>query len=143
MTLVVPRRILAEMQEHGRDSYPYECCGFLLGAAEGETRKVHEARRQSNERSESRENRFLISPGQFRAAETRAKAAGLQMIGIYHSHPDSPARPSEYDREHAWPWFSYLILSVRKGKPAEAAVWRLRDDRAGYDEVSLEIGEET
>ena len=138
MRLVVPTEVLDSMRAHGEQTYPYECCGFMLGAAADGEQRIVEVRAQVNERTESRENRFVISPDQFREAEKGAKSQGLQLVGIYHSHPDSPARPSEYDRDHAWPWFSYLIVSVRGGKAVEANVWRLRDDRSGFDPVALE-----
>ena len=57
------------------------------------------------------------------------------MLGIYHSHPDDPARPSEYDRDHAWPWYSYLILAVGRGAAGDLNAWQLRDDRTGFDPV--------
>jgi proteasome lid subunit RPN8/RPN11 len=137
--LVVPAELLSRMRAHGEEMFPHECCGFMLGAAVDGEQRIVEVRAQANERTESRENRFVISPGQFRDAEKRARAAGLLLVGIYHSHPDSPARPSEYDRDHAWPWFSYLIVSVRGGKAAETNAWRLRDDRSGFDPVALEV----
>jgi len=136
--LILPEEIHREILHHGEETYPHECCGFMLGTADDGARRVTEIRRQSNERTDSKENRFLISPGQFRDAERYARTAGLVMVGIYHSHPDSPARPSEYDRDHAWPWFSYLIVSVNKGKAGTSNVWQLRDDRSGYDPQELE-----
>ena len=139
MKIVVPADILARMREHGEKTYPHECCGFMLGSAEDGLQKILEVRGQENERTESRENRFVISPGQFRAAEKYARSAGLQLVGIYHSHPDSPARPSEYDRDHAWPWFSYLIVSVKGGRADDAYAWQLRDDRSGFEPLALEI----
>jgi proteasome lid subunit RPN8/RPN11 len=140
MKLVVPADILQRIRRHGEETYPHECCGFMLGSAEDGTQRIKEIRLQANERTESRENRFVISPEQFKAAETYARKTGLQLVGIYHSHPDSPARPSEYDRDHAWPWFSYVIVSVKSGKSAEANAWELRDDRSGFDTVELEVG---
>ena len=62
-----------------------------------------------------------------------------ELIGWYHSHPDAPARPSEFDREHAWPWYSYIIVSVQKGEPRDTTSWRLHDDRAAYDAEAIEI----
>ncbi len=138
MKVVVPAGILERMRRHGEETYPHECCGFMLGSAEDGLQRITEIRSQPNERTESRENRFIISPEQFKAAETYARKAGLQLVGIYHSHPDSPARPSEYDRDHAWPWFSYVIVSVKGGKAAEANAWQLRDDRSGFDALTLE-----
>ena len=138
MKVVVPGEILQRIRRHGEETYPHECCGFMLGRAEDGMQRIMEIRSQPNERTESRENRFVISPEQFKAAEAYARKAGLQLVGIYHSHPDSPARPSEYDRDHAWPWFSYVIVSVKGGKAAEANAWQLRDDRSGFDPLALE-----
>jgi proteasome lid subunit RPN8/RPN11 len=139
MRVVIPADIMEKIRRHGEETYPQECCGFMLGSAEDGVRKVSEIRGQSNERTDSPQNRFLISPDQFKAAERAARASGQTMVGIYHSHPDSPARPSEYDRDHAWPWFSYLIVNVGNGKAGEGKAWQLRDDRSGYDLLQLEI----
>jgi len=138
MKVVVPPDLLERMRRHGEEAYPHECCGFMLGSAEEGMHQILEIRGQANERIESRGNRFIISPEQFKAAETYARRAGLLLVGIYHSHPDSPARPSEYDRDHAWPWFSHVIVSVKDGRAAEANAWRLRDDRSGFDAMTLE-----
>ncbi len=137
--MVVPREMMERMRRHGEETYPHECCGFMLGSAEDGVQRIVEIRSQANERTESRENRFVISPQQFRAAEKYARTAGHQLVGIYHSHPDSPARPSEYDRDHAWPWFSYIIVSVKRGRADDAHAWQLRDDRSGFEPLELEI----
>ena len=139
MKVVVPGAILDRMKRHGEETYPHECCGFMLGSADEGVQRITEIRSQENERTDSKENRFVISPEQFRAAEKYARKTGLMIVGISHSHPDSPARPSEYDRDHAWPWFSYIILSVKGGKAAEANAWQLRDDRSGFEPMVLEI----
>jgi len=139
MRVVVAAELMERMRRHGEQTYPHECCGFLLGRAEDGLQTIEEVRGQENERTESRENRFVISPEQFRAAEKRARERGLLLVGIYHSHPDSPARPSEYDRDHAWPWFSYIIVSVKGGKADDAYAWQLRDDRSGFEPLALEI----
>jgi proteasome lid subunit RPN8/RPN11 len=138
MRVVVSTEDLRRMRAHGEETYPFECCGFLLGSAEDGVQRIVDIRIQSNERTESKEKRFLISPDQFKAAEKHARAAGLALVGIYHSHPDSPASPSDYDRDHAWPWFSYIIISVKTGIAAEALAWKLRDDRSGFDRMILE-----
>jgi proteasome lid subunit RPN8/RPN11 len=138
MRVVVPGDLLSKMRRHGEETYPHECCGFMLGSAEDGLQRIVEIRGQPNERTESRENRFVISPEQFKAAETYARRTGLQLVGIYHSHPDSPARPSTYDRDHAWPWFSYIIISVKGGKADEANAWQLKDDRSGFEALGLE-----
>ena len=137
--MVLSGDIMDQIRRHGEETYPYECCGFLMGSQDDGARLVSEIRRQANERRESRETRFLITPLEFREAERAARKAGLLMVGIYHSHPDSPARPSDYDRDHAWPWYSYLILSVSGGRAGEANAWELKDDRSGFESRALEI----
>jgi proteasome lid subunit RPN8/RPN11 len=76
-------------------------------------------------------------------AEKEAREKKIDLIGWYHSHPDAPARPSEFDREHAWPWYSYIIVSVQKGEPKDTTSWRLHDDRAAYDSEKIETIEQS
>jgi proteasome lid subunit RPN8/RPN11 len=122
---------------HAERTYPEECCGFLLGrSADGATR-VDRVAPAANERQDSRHNRFVMSPETVLAAHKEARAAGLAVVGYYHSHPDHPAEPSEFDREHAWPGLSYLIVSVRAGQVDRARSWRLRDDRERFEEEHL------
>jgi proteasome lid subunit RPN8/RPN11 len=83
--------------------------------------------------------RFLVRPDDYRVAEKRAREAGLDLLGFYHSHPDHPARPSQYDLDHAWPFFSYVIVSVMAGKDALLTSWQLKEDRSAFDEERLEI----
>jgi proteasome lid subunit RPN8/RPN11 len=90
-----------------------------------------------NSREDSRRNRYLISPRELLAADRDAQKRGLDILGIYHSHPDHPARPSEYDREHALPWYSYIIVSVNRGVAGDLASWNLRDDRSAFDREEL------
>jgi len=129
------------MRLHGEETYPYECCGALLGrdVADEGRREILEVFPLVNRREDSPRNRFSLSPRDVLAAEREAVARGLDVLGWYHSHPDHPARPSEYDREHAWPWYSYIILSVRQGVTAEVRSWRLAEDRSQYAEEDLEV----
>jgi len=92
-----------------------------------------------NRREDSPQNRFSVAPKDVIDADRAAQARGLDVVGWYHSHPDHPARPSEYDREHAWPWYSYIILSVAKGTAAEMTSWRLQDDRAAYTQERVQL----
>ncbi len=129
MSLVILPAELARINEHGRRDYPNECCGFLLGKEVNGWKVVTEAKPAGNARDDSPRNRFLITPEDFRAGDTYARDHQLDMLGFYHSHPDHPARPSEFDREHAWPWFSYVIVSVQKSVPGDITSWELSDDR--------------
>jgi proteasome lid subunit RPN8/RPN11 len=138
-------RIREELSEriraHGGESYPHECCGALLGkdGDGGRAREVAEIVPLTNQRNDSPRNRFSITPEDVRDAETAARKAGLDLIGWYHSHPDAPARPSEFDREHAWPWYSYIIVSVQERVPRDMNSWRLADDRGHYDAEEIVI----
>jgi proteasome lid subunit RPN8/RPN11 len=110
---------LDEIRRHGEQTYPHECCGFLLGRREGDTNVLSEVHAAENERTESRETRYLISPQQYKRADDYARSRGLGVIGYYHSHPDHPAAPSGYDLDHScWPGESYIIVAVEQGKSA-------------------------
>jgi proteasome lid subunit RPN8/RPN11 len=136
--IVITPGDLEAIGRHGEASYPEECCGFLLGRSGGEETLVERLIPVENERQDSRHNRFLIHPETVLAAHKEARARGLDVVGYYHSHPDHPARPSEFDREHAWPGLSYVIVSVEGGRVAEARSWRLSDDRERFEEEAIE-----
>ena len=126
------------IRRHGEAAYPEECCGFLLGRTGGSSTAVERVVPVDNERQDSRHNRFLIHPETVLAAHKEARGLGLDVVGYYHSHPDHPAQPSEFDREHAWPGLSYVIVAVRSGKAEEARSWRLSDDRARFEEEEMQ-----
>lgn len=135
----VSEALIEKIHGHGARDYPNECCGALLGNDEGANRTVLGLVPLMNQRNDSPRNRFSITPEDVRLAEKEARTKGWELIGWYHSHPDSPARPSEFDREHAWPWYSYIIFQVEKGEPREMRSWRLDDDRAKYEEEGIEF----
>lgn len=87
---------------------------------------------------ETEKNRFLIDPLDQLRVEKGARARGLEVLGYYHSHPDHPARPSIYDRDHAWPWYSYVIVAVERGVPKDLTSWVLAPDRSAFAPESLE-----
>ena len=136
--LVISPRHLQTIGRHAAASYPDECCGVLIGRALEAGTVVERVLSVGNERQDSRHNRYLISPETVLAAQKEARALGLDVVGYYHSHPDHPARPSDFDREHAWPWVSYLIVSVQKGKVADTRSWRLQEDRESFDEEVID-----
>ncbi len=133
------QRQLDEIREHGMKTYPEECCGFLYGTEIANERVIHEIVAIDNSRQDNKERRFLITPEDFLEAERRASDLNLNLIGFYHSHPDHPAIPSEFDREHALPFYSYVIISVRGRIPAEIRSYQLADDRESYIEEKLII----
>ena len=137
--LRIREELSERIRQHGAKTYPHECCGALLGSDGDGGREVVEVVSLENQRADSPRNRFSITPDDAREAERAARRAGLDLIGWYHSHPDAPARPSEYDREHAWPWYSYIIVSVQERVPREMNSWRLADDRSHYDAEEIVI----
>lgn len=130
----------AEMRAHGERDYPYECCGLLVGRFAGGGRKeVVETYPISNAREEeAKRNRFLIRPEELMRGERHARARGLDVVGFYHSHPDDEARPSGYDLEHAWPTYSYIVVSVRQGRAVALRSWEMEPDRSRFNEEEVE-----
>jgi len=136
--LKIREELLRRIQAHGVETYPHECCGALLGRDGDGSREVVDLLPLENRRNDSPRNRFEVTPDDVRLAEKTAGGKHLELLGWYHSHPDAPARPSEFDREHAWPWYSYIIVSVQKREPRDTTSWRLRDDRSAYDSEAIE-----
>lgn len=138
MALQMPHELMRQMWEHVKRAYPEECCGFLGGTTPQDHLKVVQAIRPvDNARDESRRTRYVIHPAEFKRAEETWEQQGLGIVGIYHSHPDHPAQPSPYDQEHAWPWYSYLVISVQRGEIERARSWVLREDRSQFDEEEM------
>ncbi len=135
---------MGEIRRHGERDYPYECCGLLIGQFGADGRKtVTEIYPISNAREEeAKRNRFLIRPEELMRGELRAREQGLDVVGFYHSHPDSPARPSQYDLDHAWPTYSYIIVSVREGQAKELFSWEMEVDRSQFNAEDI-LGRET
>ena len=134
ITLSAP--VDAAIRAHGRETFPHECCGAMLGK-DGLVREAHAL---PNTTEEGPRRRFLVRPDDYRVAEQRAREAGLELLGFYHSHPDHPATPSQFDLDHAWPFFSYVIVSVMSGEDKLLTSWRLKDDRSAFDEENVEAG---
>jgi proteasome lid subunit RPN8/RPN11 len=125
------------IRHHGQETYPHECCGALVG----KDGLVTEIVALPNTTEEGPRRRFLVRPSDYRLAESRATKLGGELLGFYHSHPDHPARPSQYDLDHAWPTFAYIIVAVAAGAAADMTVWFLKDDRSIFEEGSLHHGE--
>lgn len=126
------------IEAHGESTFPHECCGFMLGKANGTERQVRELLSAENEREDgARHNRFVITPEAYLRGDKAARAKGLDIIGFYHSHPNAPARPSQYDLDHAWPWYSYVIVSIQDGKAADMTSWVLAEDRREFGQEEI------
>ena len=126
--------LLDEIKSEGEKVYPNECCGVLLGTlSEMGEKSITQILPISNEFSEGEQyHRFLITPENMLDAEKKARALKLDVLGFYHSHPDHPAKPSDFDREHALPFYSYIITAVEKGTAKEVTSWILKDDRSEF-----------
>lgn len=143
-TLILSAADRETIERHLEAGYPDEACGVMIGRealTPGPSARTEVVRLvlADNAREDSRHNRYVIPPEAVLAAEKAARAEGLGVIGYFHSHPDHPARPSEFDREHAWPGLSYLIVSIRGGKSEDVRSWRLSDDRESFLEETLEL----
>jgi proteasome lid subunit RPN8/RPN11 len=135
----------AAIRRHGEETYPHECCGALVGAAN----RIDAAVALPNMTEEGPRRRFLVRPSDYRLAEQRASERGGELLGFYHSHPDHPARPSQFDLDHAWPTFAYIIVAVagpgegqarrsaEGAKAGDMTVWFLKEDRSRFEEGEL------
>ena len=121
------------IRRHGEETYPHECCGALVGR----DLRITAAVPLPNTTDEGPRRRFLVRPSDYRLAEKGAADRGGELVGFYHSHPDHPARPSQYDLDHAWPNFAYVIVAVASGAARDMTVWFLKEDRSSFDEGTL------
>lgn len=138
MTLYLTPELLDAIQADGAAAYPEEGAGLLLGRDDGQRRVVISILSLRNSREDSaRHNRYLIEPRDMLHGEQEAMRQGLDVIGVYHSHPDHPNRPSEFDREWALPWYSYVITSVQQAKAHVSRSWRLIEDRSAFIEEEI------
>lgn len=137
MSLRFPRDLLRVVHDHAREGHPHEVVGILAGDAA--TNTVRAVRALVNERADSAHNRYRVSGLVLARAQDALEAEGHDILGYYHSHPDHPARWSDYDRDHALPNLSYVIVSVFADGPRDTLSWRLRDDRSVMDPETVEI----
>jgi len=133
MALKLTDGVDAAIRAHGREAYPHECCGALIGRDGVVTSTVA----LPNVTDEGPRRRFRVSDQDYLAAEKQARTLGGDLLGFYHSHPDHPARPSQYDLDHAWPNFAYIIVAVAEGAARDMTVWFLKEDRTSFDEGDL------
>lgn len=135
MKLILPEKHRAHMEEWLEAHFPHEACGFFAGHEDGNVRVVEDLWEVPNVSRENLKRRFVVDPRDYMKAEQRAQEAGLQLLGIFHSHPEHPAVPSEHDLRSAQPFFSYVIVSVMGGRTADIRSYRLGNDTFETEEV--------
>jgi proteasome lid subunit RPN8/RPN11 len=136
MPLKITKGVIAEIHAHSESTYPEECCGLLI--ADG-TKTVTESVRMRNAYEGTKYDRYSIDPLELFKADRTVSQRGLTIAGIYHSHPDYPATLSKFDLDHSFQWYSYIIVSVPKGKAKDTRLWHPSEDRASSSEGTLEI----
>ena len=140
----LPETAVAAIRQHGRESYRDEACGAMYGRVingggdRGDAKDVVRVAPLENARENERHRRFVVTPADYRRAEAEATRSGLTLLGFYHSHPDHPAYPSAYDLEHAFPFFSYVILAVENAEPKTMRSFVLANDRKEFLEEKVE-----
>lgn len=143
MTLVMTPALERALNSNGESAYPEEGAGLLLGHVDGERRRAVELLAMPNRSPEAvRPRRYELDPRELLDAEDDADRRGLDVLGVYHSHPDHPARPSETDRSLALPWYVYVIVSVERGRAVDRTAWRLADDRGRFEPVAIDVDSE-
>ncbi|HXV64620.1 MAG TPA: M67 family metallopeptidase [Vicinamibacteria bacterium] len=134
----LPHESAREIRRHGRAAYGDEACGVMYGQVTPGRRVVVRVEPMRNARGDERHRRFIVTPEDYRRAEAEAARHGQTLLGFYHSHPDHPAFPSDYDLAHAFPFFSYVILSVERGEPADMRSFVLAEDRSEFLEEAIQ-----
>jgi proteasome lid subunit RPN8/RPN11 len=137
MKIKITEEKFAFIAKQCESTYPNECCGILFGKFEDGIKFIYEVIPMRNQNVESPQNRYLIPPDEILKSERHAQENGFDILGYFHSHPDKKARPSEFDREHAWPWYSYVIVSVMNGNAEGIGSWQLAEDRSRFHPEEL------
>lgn len=136
--IILTEEHIKQIEAHGEKTYPYECGGMLIGRFENGVKMVFELLPMDNAMAESEQhNRVLITPKDVLRAERFAREKKLETVGYYHSHPDHPAIPSQFDLDHALPVWTYIIVSVEKGKAVDLRSWEMENDRSKFNEELL------
>jgi proteasome lid subunit RPN8/RPN11 len=135
----ISEELACQIEQHGKQTYPEECCGMVLGSNKDTVQIVESIIEIDNSQGENRKRRFFITPQQYLQAERIAKEKNLELLGFYHSHPDHPAIPSSFDTEHALPFFTYIIVSISQGEAKSMTAWLLEENRLRFGERELSI----
>ncbi len=139
MKVVFPPTVVRDIRRHGEATYPEECCGFLIGpnggATPGPERRVRRTIPAENRNESLRSRRFEIPPEELRQVERGLEGTDEAVLGFYHSHPDHPAVPSQFDQDHAWPWYTYVVLAVVGGRSGDFGAFELDPDERRFSPV--------
>lgn len=139
----IPESLVGEIRRHAREAYPDECCGILFARADPSEpdapRTVVALERAANEFEGERRRRFVIRPDDLRSAERSVEGTDRNVAGFYHSHPDHPARPSAFDQDHAWPWYTYVVVGVTATDTPAIGAFELGESDGTFREVPLAI----
>ena len=136
--LVLSAEQVQTIEREGSAAYPNECCGIMYGRDVGNERRVERLETVANAFEAGKQyHRFSITPQNLMAAEKSAARERLLVLGFYHSHPDHPARPSEYDRQHGWPFYSYVIVAIAKRQPGAMTSWVLNEVTEQFEEQRI------
>jgi proteasome lid subunit RPN8/RPN11 len=138
MSIKILKSVFEQIMTHAEETYPEECCGLLIAPGNGE-KKVIESVRMTNAYTGPKNDRYHINPLELFKADRAVAQKGLSITGIYHSHPDYPAKLSAYDLEHSFPWYSYVVVSVPKGKAGDVKSWVPDDRRTATSEETVEV----
>jgi proteasome lid subunit RPN8/RPN11 len=142
MTLKLDHAIMGQIQAHGEANYPLEGAGLLLGRTSDAHRTVLEVEPLANQFDrDQQQRRYSLDPLELMRVEDEADERGLEVLGVFHSHPDHPAVPSAYDLEWSMPFYSYLITSIAGGRATETRSWRLAENRTRFEEEAIILGE--
>lgn len=142
MPVTIAKVLQQSIFTHLEGTFPNEGGGFLLGNDENGTIQIADVIHVENVfETEEQYHRYAMTPQNWAEMEDEADGRGLALIGYHHSHPDSPAIPSEFDRVHALPNFLYIITSVQSGEAVDMRAWRLRDDRTKFDPDTVTVTE--
>lgn len=146
MMLHLHENLVEEIRRHAEATYPEECCGFLVGretpSEAGDGRRIDRVVPMENRMEGARRRRFVIPPDELRRFEASLEGSGDLLVGFYHSHPDHPAVPSLFDQDHAWPWYSYLVLAVDGGRAGELGAFELSAEDRRFAPVQYLIDRE-
>jgi len=137
MTIQIAKKVLDDIRAHAEATYPEECCGLLIADA----RKVSESIRMKNAYGGPKHDRYDINPMELFKADRSIAQRGLEIAAIYHSHPDYPATLSQFDLEHSFSWYSYVVISVPKGHAGDTRSWVPSDDHKSAVEERIEVVE--